>query len=89
MVGGSGQYPARETIPIATRTDTHTIPRISRLTHLAAVRVQGEIDSLTGIEDEDLVLYPTRQYIAGLLKRGRREADGGLVVVSASSSLGA
>ena len=69
MVGGSGQYPARETIPIATPTDTHTIPRISHLTHLAAVRVQGG-DRLTGGDrGRRSCPLPTRQYIAGLLKR--------------------
>lgn len=52
--------------PRLTRTPSHA-SRTSPISQRYESKV--EIDSLVGIEDEDLVLYPTRQYIAGLLKR--------------------
>ena len=54
----------RETSPAETPTDAHRIPLISQ-----RYESKVEVESLMGIEDEDLVLYPTRHTIAWLMRQ--------------------
>ena len=54
--------------PRLTRTPSHAC-RTSPMSQRYESKV--EIGSLMGIEDEDLVLYPTREYIDGLIKRDK------------------